>query len=150
MANKGSINYCVRWESDAPVSTTLRDQIHAALKKQFAKWMAAQVENGRAYNNWPYTTVPVNVVGWAVKNRSTLQWTDNSVDIYSGVLDGAGCPAVRPRLRPLLPPGRQLLQVPRRHRPPLRPVPLAHQGLPGRRRMATGASASARSTSPAS
>lgn len=96
MANKGSINYCVRWESDAPVSTTLRDQIHAALKKQFAKWMAAQVENGRAYNNWPYTTVPVNIVGWAVKNRSTLQWTDNSVDIYSGVLDGAGAPQCAP------------------------------------------------------
>ncbi|WP_327316528.1 hypothetical protein [Streptomyces sp. NBC_01235] len=96
MANKGSINYCVRWESDAPVSTALRDQIHAALKKQFAKWMAAQVENGRAYDNWPYTTVPVNIVGWAVKDRSTLQWTDNSVDIYSGVLDDAGAPQCAP------------------------------------------------------
>ncbi|MGY4740895.1 hypothetical protein [Streptomyces sp. ATMOS53] len=96
MANRGSINYCVRWESDAPVSTALRDQIHAALKKQFAKWMAAQLENGRAYDNWPYTTVPVNIVGWAVKNRSTLQWTDNSVDIYSGVLDGDGAPQCAP------------------------------------------------------
>ncbi|MER6953663.1 hypothetical protein [Streptomyces sp. NPDC000618] len=96
MANRGSVNYCVRWESDAPVSTALRDQIHTALKKQFAKWMAAQVENGRGYDNWPYTTVPVNIVGWAVKNRATLQWTDNSVDVYTNVLDDAGAPQCAP------------------------------------------------------
>ena len=40
MANRGSVNYCVRWESDAPVSAALRDQIHTALKKQFGKWCA--------------------------------------------------------------------------------------------------------------
>lgn len=96
MANRGSINYCVRWESDAPVTAALRDSIHAALKKQFAKWMSAMVENGKGHNAWPYTNVPVNIVGWAVKNRSTLQWTDNSVDIYSGVLDSGGAPQCLP------------------------------------------------------
>lgn len=97
MANRGSVNYCVRWESDAPVSAALRDQIHAALKKQFGKWMAAMVEsNGAGHNAWPYTGVPVNIVGWAVKNRSTLQWSDNSVDIYAGMLDGAGAPQCAP------------------------------------------------------
>ncbi|WP_405609113.1 hypothetical protein [Streptomyces sp. NBC_00076] len=96
MANKGSVNYCVRWESDAPVSAALRDRVHAALKKQFAKWMAAMVEGGKGHNAWPYTTVPVNIVGWAVKNRSTLQWTDNSVDIYAGNLDGGGAPQCSP------------------------------------------------------
>ena len=97
MANRGSVNYCVRWESDAPVSAALRDQIHAALKKQFGKWMAAMVEsNGAGHNAWPYTSVPVNIVGWAVKNRSTLQWSDNSVDIYAGMLDGAGAPQCAP------------------------------------------------------
>ncbi|WP_416971075.1 hypothetical protein [Streptomyces sp. 4F14] len=82
MANRGSINYCVRWDSDAPVSAALRDRIHANLKRQFAKWMAAMLDNGTGTNAWPYTSVPVNIVGWAVRNRSTLQWTDNSVDIY--------------------------------------------------------------------
>ncbi|KUN93192.1 hypothetical protein [Streptomyces caeruleatus] len=97
MANRGSVNYCVRWESDAPVSVALRDQVHAALKKQFGKWMAAMVEsNGAGHNAWPYTSVPVNVVGWAVKNRSTLQWSDNSVDIYAGRLDGEGAPQCAP------------------------------------------------------
>jgi hypothetical protein len=81
MANRGSVNYCVRWDSNAPVSAALRDQVHAALARQFKKWMDAQLENGQGYNDWPYRDVPVKVVGWAVRNRSTLQWTDNSVDI---------------------------------------------------------------------
>jgi hypothetical protein len=82
MANRGSVNYCVRWDSNAPVSVSLRDQVHAALTRQFKKWMDVQLENGQGYNNWPYQNVPLKVVGWAVRNRNTLQWTDNSVDIY--------------------------------------------------------------------
>lgn len=96
VANRGSINYCVRWESDAPVGPELRDRIHAALKKQFGKWTAAMVENGQGHNAWPYTTVPVDIVGWAVKDRSTLQWTDSSVDIYAGNLDEGGAPQCSP------------------------------------------------------
>jgi hypothetical protein len=77
-ANGGSINYCVRWDSAAPVSAALRDRIHASLARQFKKWMDVMV----GHNGWPYQNVPVKVVGWAVRDRSTLQWTDNSVDIY--------------------------------------------------------------------
>jgi hypothetical protein len=84
MANRGYINYCVRWDSNQPVNAALRDRIHTALARQFKKWMDVQLENGQGYNNWPYKDVPVKVVGWAVRNRSTLQWTDNSVDIYVG------------------------------------------------------------------
>src|SRR5688500_11944786 len=84
MANRGYINYCVRWDSSQPVSVALRDRIHSTLARQFKKWMDVQLENGQGYNNWPYRDVPVKVVGWAVRNRSTLQWTDNSVDIYVG------------------------------------------------------------------
>ncbi|WP_082310226.1 cellulose-binding protein [Nonomuraea sp. SBT364] len=78
MANRGSVNYCVRWDSGAPVSAALRDQIHAALARQFKKWMDVMV----GHNGWPYTNVPVKVVGWAVRDRAQLQWSDNSVDIY--------------------------------------------------------------------
>ncbi|GAA4449719.1 cellulose-binding domain-containing protein [Phytohabitans houttuyneae] len=77
-ANRGYINYCVRWDSSATVSAQLRDEIHAALKRQYKKWMDVMV----GHNNWPYTDVPVNVVGWAVRDRNQLQWTDSSVDIY--------------------------------------------------------------------
>ncbi|MFC7328872.1 hypothetical protein [Marinactinospora rubrisoli] len=78
MANGGSINYCVRWDSSAPVSATLRDEIHEALTRQFTKWMDVMA----GHNEWPYDEVPVNIVGWAVRDRSTLQWSDDSVDIY--------------------------------------------------------------------
>ena len=78
MANGGFVNYCVRWDSSARSSATLRDQIHTALSRQFAKWMNVMA----GHNNWPYTNVPVRVVGWAVRDRATLQWSDSSVDIY--------------------------------------------------------------------
>jgi hypothetical protein len=83
MANGGtSINYCVRWDSSASVSATLRDQIHSALTRSFNQWIAAMNEGGQAWNNFPTTQVQLRVVGWAVRNRNQLQWTDNSVDIY--------------------------------------------------------------------
>ena len=82
IAGRGSINYCVRWDSDAKVSAAQRDQIHAALDRQFSKWMDAMLDNGTGTNGWPYTRVPTKVVGWAVRDRSTLEWTDSSVDIY--------------------------------------------------------------------
>jgi hypothetical protein len=77
-ANGGFVNYCVRWDSNAPVSAALRDRIHASLARQFTKWMDVMA----GHNGWPYQNVPARVVGWAVRDRATLQWTDNSVDIY--------------------------------------------------------------------
>ncbi|MFJ7995592.1 hypothetical protein ACIQ7D_00170 [Streptomyces sp. NPDC096310] len=92
MANKGRVSYCVRWESDQPVSAQLRDEIHTALKRQSKKW----TDTVAGFEGFPYQNVPVDIVGWAVKNRSTLQWTDNSVDIYTNVLDGEGAPQCAP------------------------------------------------------
>lgn len=82
MAGNGSINYCVRWDSRATVSASLRDQIHANLARQFQKWVDQLNENGRGWDNFPYQRVAVKVVGWAVRDRSQLQWSDNSVDVY--------------------------------------------------------------------
>ncbi|RCV50082.1 hypothetical protein [Marinitenerispora sediminis] len=92
MANGGYINYCVRWESDTPVTAQTRDQIHAALTRQFTKWMDVMA----GHNEWPYRQVPVNIVGWAVRDRSLLQWNDDSVDIYVNNLDGGGAPQCAP------------------------------------------------------
>jgi len=82
MAAQGSINYCVRWDSAATVTTALRDQIHAALARQFQKWVDQLNEGGQGWNRFPYRQVPVKVVGWAVRDRNQLQWSDSSVDIY--------------------------------------------------------------------
>ncbi|MGW5259849.1 hypothetical protein ACWEQG_02680 [Microbispora sp. NPDC004025] len=80
IANGGSVNYCVRWDSTAPVSAELRDRIHAALARSFKKWMDVMA----GHNGWPYAEVPVKVVGWAVRDRALLQWSDDSVDVYVG------------------------------------------------------------------
>ncbi len=76
--NGGYLNFCVRWDSPAPVSASLRDRIHAKLAEQYKKWTDLMV----GHNNWPYAHVPIKVVGWAVRDRAQLQWSDNSVDVY--------------------------------------------------------------------
>ncbi|MER5455204.1 cellulose binding domain-containing protein [Micromonospora sp. NPDC002389] len=78
MANRGYLNFCVRWDSSATVTAAQRDQIHATLARQYKKWMDVMV----GHNAWPYQQVPIKVVGWAVRDRSQLQWTDTSVDVY--------------------------------------------------------------------
>ncbi|MGC4891548.1 cellulose-binding domain-containing protein [Micromonospora sp. DT227] len=77
-ANRGAINYCVRWDSSATVTAAQRDQVQAALARQYQKWMNVMA----GHNGFPYRDVPVKVVGWAVRDRNQLQWSDTSVDIY--------------------------------------------------------------------
>ena len=90
MAAKGRINYCVRWESTATVSTTLRDQIQDEVQRQFQKWIDQLNKKDSGWNRFPYKRVPVKVVGWAVRDRSQLQWSDKSVDIYvNNIREGA-------------------------------------------------------------
>jgi cellulose binding protein with CBM2 domain len=81
-AGGGAINYCVRWDSTAHVTAAQRDAVAAALQRQYQKWMDQMLDNGSGWNNWPYRQVPVKVVGWAVRDRAQLEWTDTSVDIY--------------------------------------------------------------------
>ncbi|WP_019434491.1 hypothetical protein [Streptomyces sp. AA0539] len=93
MANGGGhLNYCVRWESGAPVSAQLRDQVHRVLQEQSDKWY----DRMRGFDGFPQARVQINVVGWATANRSTFQWDDDSVDLYIGNLDGAGAPQCAP------------------------------------------------------
>jgi hypothetical protein len=82
VAGGGSINYCVRWDSTAHVTAAQRDAVAAALQRQYQKWMDQMLDNGAGWNNWPYRQVPVKVVGWAVRDRSQLEWSDSSVDVY--------------------------------------------------------------------
>jgi hypothetical protein len=82
MATGGTVNYCVRWDASSTVTAARRDRIHAALARQFALWMDVMSDDGQGWNGWPYPTVPVKVVGWAVRDRAQLQWDDDSVDVY--------------------------------------------------------------------
>lgn len=87
MAGKGKINYCVRWEGDAKVTAAQRTKIQAALRKQYNKWISALA----GFEGFPYQTVDVNVVGWAVKNKSQLQGDVSGIQVYTDV-DEAGIP----------------------------------------------------------
>ncbi|WP_051393387.1 galactose-binding domain-containing protein [Glycomyces arizonensis] len=78
MATGGKINYCVRWDSQASVSASLRDGIEAKLQEQYQLWFDQIV----GWNDWPFDHIDVNVVGWAAYDRDLLQWSDDSVDIY--------------------------------------------------------------------
>jgi hypothetical protein len=74
----GSLNFCVRWDSTATVSSTMRDQIQTALGRGVNEWFSKLV----GHNCWPYNQIPVRVVGWATRNRSLLQWSENTPPVY--------------------------------------------------------------------
>jgi hypothetical protein len=88
----GGLNFCVRWDSDQPVSATLRDQIASTLQRGVDAWFSALY----GYDCFPFSKIDVKVTGWAVRNRSTLQWTDDAfVPIYVNQLqeNAPTCPA---------------------------------------------------------
>jgi hypothetical protein len=92
VANEGTFTYCVRWESSTPVDAALRDQINASLQEQWSRWF----DHMTGFMGFPYQEVPVEVVGWAATDDSLLQWEDDSVDTYIGILDGEGAPQCAP------------------------------------------------------
>ncbi|KAH8767331.1 hypothetical protein F5883DRAFT_714603 [Diaporthe sp. PMI_573] len=86
-ANNGALNYCVRWESDTSVSQAQRDQIATAVNEQYQKWFSHMY----GYDGFPYNNISINVVGWAVKDKSLLEGSTEGLDIYTDV-DGEGIP----------------------------------------------------------
>lgn len=74
-----SINYCVRWESDTTVTKDQRDQINSAVGAQWAKWF----EWTTGYDNFPYSNISVQVVGWAVKDASLLEGDTSDITVYT-------------------------------------------------------------------
>jgi hypothetical protein len=79
-AADGTLRFCVRWESTATVSATLRDQIAAALQRGVNEWF----EKLAGYDCFPYGEIPVEVTGWATAERDLLLWDDDSVRIDVG------------------------------------------------------------------
>ena len=77
MANRGYINYCVSWNSSGTVTAAQRDAVHAAVARSNQRWFDTMI----GHNGFPYTQVPIRVVGWATRDRNQLQWTDTSVDV---------------------------------------------------------------------
>ena len=87
MAGEGKINYCVRWDSSKSVTAAQRTQVEAAVRKQFNKWIAVLA----GFESFPYETVDVNVVGWAVRDKSLLQGDVSGIQVYTDT-DSEGIP----------------------------------------------------------
>ncbi|KAL4917361.1 hypothetical protein BDW62DRAFT_201791 [Aspergillus aurantiobrunneus] len=87
IAAGGKINYCVRWDSSQSVSAAQREQIAAAASRSFNKWISGLA----GFDGWPYDSVEVNVVGWAVTDESLLEGDTSGIDIYTDT-DAEGIP----------------------------------------------------------
>ncbi|RSL94444.1 hypothetical protein CEP52_012634 [Fusarium oligoseptatum] len=87
IAGKGKLNMCVRWESDETVTAAYREEIATTLQTQYNKWFKWLY----GYDNFPYSDIQVNVVGWAVKDKSLLQGSTDDIDVYTDV-DSEGIP----------------------------------------------------------
>ncbi|EAW20319.1 uncharacterized protein NFIA_099550 [Aspergillus fischeri NRRL 181] len=92
IAGRGKINYCVRWDSSKKVTAAQRNQIAAAVNRSFNKWIAGLA----GFDGFPYNTVEVKVVGYAVRDRSLLEGDTSGLDIYTNTDEG-GIPECDPR-----------------------------------------------------
>ncbi|KAG1707109.1 hypothetical protein DVH05_026305 [Phytophthora capsici] len=87
--NKGKLNYCVRWDNDKPLTKAVASKFQAMIESQINLWNRWLV----GYECWPVEKVDVTVVGFAVKDKSIMDWTDDSLGtIYEGILDSEGSP----------------------------------------------------------
>ncbi|KAF5970369.1 endoglucanase type F [Fusarium coicis] len=87
MANKGYLNICVRWDSSASITAAERTKIASAYNAQYQKWFKWLY----GYNGFPYDEVEVNVVAYAVKDKSQLQGSTDGYELYTE-LDADGVP----------------------------------------------------------
>ncbi|KAJ4264248.1 hypothetical protein NW762_005442 [Fusarium torreyae] len=87
MANKGYLNICVRWDSSAKVTEAQRAKIATAYNAQYQKWFKWIY----GYNGFPYDNVKVNIVAYAVKDKSLLEGSTDGYEVYTE-LDAEGVP----------------------------------------------------------
>ena len=91
MWSKGSLNFCVRWDSEEPVTPALRDQVADHLQRGVNAWFSAL----SGYDCFPFASIKTNITGWATRSRATFQWSDDSlVPLYINQLSGGApdCP----------------------------------------------------------
>ncbi|KAK6532755.1 hypothetical protein TWF281_006932 [Arthrobotrys megalospora] len=92
MANGGYLNFCVRWDSSQNLSESQRAQILTALQRSVKKWIDWLV----GFDGFPYSSVPVKIVGYAVRNTGQLQGSTSGYDVYT-TKDSGGIPECDPR-----------------------------------------------------
>ncbi|CAI5723886.1 unnamed protein product [Hyaloperonospora brassicae] len=89
VTNNGSLSYCVRWDNDKKLTKAVASKFQAMLEKQLNLWHRWLV----GYNCWPIDKIDVTIVGYAVRDKAIMDWSDDSLGtIYEGVLDAEGSP----------------------------------------------------------
>jgi hypothetical protein len=97
MANKGKLNFCVRWESKQKAPPETRKLIDQFLARHVKRWMDLMV----GYDDWPYKNVPVKVVGWTAKSKNLVPDFKNATfegRLYTGK-DSEGHPTCNEECR---------------------------------------------------
>ncbi|KAJ1544620.1 hypothetical protein HK096_007349, partial [Nowakowskiella sp. JEL0078] len=93
IATGGTINYCVRWESTDTLTANQRTLLESEVGRQFNKWISWL----SGFDNWPYPTVKVKVVGYASASKSTLGFEPSSGQtFYLNDKDDGGIPQCSP------------------------------------------------------
>ncbi|KAH7057110.1 hypothetical protein B0J12DRAFT_567992 [Macrophomina phaseolina] len=86
MDGNGTINLCMRWNSNRTLTQTERQQMVAEYEKTYKKWF----EWLPGWDNYPFHDIKFKVVGWAVKDRSLLQGSTDGAAIYTNATDEDG------------------------------------------------------------
>ncbi|KAF2668300.1 hypothetical protein BT63DRAFT_402168 [Microthyrium microscopicum] len=91
--NNGALNYCVRWHSSATADAATRAAILKGLQVQSQKWADLLV----GFDGWPYTKVPVKIVGWAGTSQALFPGLNETAEgKYSAYKDQEGVPQCNP------------------------------------------------------
>lgn len=81
-AGNGSLNYVIRWQSDEPLTLSVRQQIKEMLNRQINNW-----NNYLAgYDEWPYDSIDVNITGWAVNDEAIIEDPQPDEIIYTDTI----------------------------------------------------------------
>ncbi|KAE9279784.1 hypothetical protein PR003_g28136 [Phytophthora rubi] len=89
VTGKGSLNYSVRWDSKDTLSKSDASKFEAMLNRQFNAWNEWLI----GYDCWPHNKINVKIVGWAARDASLFDWSDDSLGkIYTSDKDDEGTP----------------------------------------------------------
>ncbi|MBQ8297249.1 MAG: hypothetical protein IJX77_08220 [Ruminococcus sp.] len=80
---KGTINYVVRWQSYESITPEQRQQFEQLCSDSINAWNSWLA----GYENWPYSYVDVNIVGWAVLDESSIIDPQPDEIIYTNLTD---------------------------------------------------------------
>ena len=105
VAGNGTLKYVVKWQSKQTITLEQRNKLQTVLETAVNDWTDWLV----GYENWPYTHVNVQIVGWAVLDQNCLLDLQPDETVYtttipadtSYITDGNMAVSELPTLEPI-------------------------------------------------